>query len=63
MLWPPRGPCLLCGVPGLDARHRVMDAVAGLVLAGDAAETIAEDYGVSMLAIAVALLVKVEDKT
>lgn len=40
---PPQGPCLLCG--GSDARHRVLDAVADRVHAGDSAREIADDYG------------------
>ena len=28
-LWPHHGPCGICSVPGLGARHRVIDAIAG----------------------------------
>lgn len=49
--WPKRGPCLVCGVPGVDQRHRVLDAVAGMLGIddddedGDDADHIADEYG------------------
>lgn len=38
------GPCGLCGVEGLGARHRVVDAIAGALAAGEDPETAAWDY-------------------
>ena len=38
-----RGPCGLCGGP--DARHRVLDAIAERVTAGDTIDDTAADYG------------------
>jgi hypothetical protein len=26
--FPPLGPCTICGAPGLDGRHRIIDAIA-----------------------------------
>lgn len=43
---PPHGPCGLCGGP--DARHRVIDAIASRVRAGDSEEDVAADYGYSV---------------
>lgn len=40
------GPCGLCGHP--DARHRVIDAIASRVRAGDGPEETGEDYGISV---------------
>ena len=40
--WFPRlGPCGLCGTPGLDQRHRVIDAIAGQLGAGEDPEVVA----------------------
>lgn len=39
---PYRGACGLCGGP--DARHRVLDAIADAVRAGEDPETVAEDH-------------------
>ena len=44
---PGTGPCLLCGVKGLGSRHRVIDAVAGSMAAGDDEGTCAAEYGLS----------------
>ena len=41
-----RGPCLLCGC-GLDALHRIVDAIRGRRGAGDSVESIAGDLGVT----------------
>ena len=49
--FPPMGPCGLCNVPGLDQRHRVVDAIAGGLEAGEGADEVAEDYGVSREAV------------
>jgi hypothetical protein len=47
-LWPHHGPCLLCGVEGLGARHRVIDAIAGWLAAvddpADAVDELAGEY-------------------
>ena len=51
-LWPRIGPCGICGVPGLDQQHRVIDSIAGWLEAAAAdprgtdpqmAEVLAED--------------------
>lgn len=52
---PKRGPCLLCGVPGEDQTHRVIDAIAGRYRAGDDEQDIAEDYGVPITTVAACL--------
>jgi Holliday junction resolvase RusA-like endonuclease len=53
--FPRRGPCLICGVPGEDARHRVVDAIADRVLAGDDEQSVADDHGVTVEAVHVAV--------
>ena len=42
--FPRLGPCGLCGTPGLDQRHRVIDAMAGRMAAGESVEDVADDY-------------------
>lgn len=42
---PHRGPCAICGSD--DARHRVLDAIAEHVRAGDPVSVMAQDFGVS----------------
>lgn len=49
---PLRGQCQLCGVPGEDQTHRVIDAIADRHRAGDDAASIAEDYGVPVEVVA-----------
>lgn len=49
LIGPYRGPCGLCGDP--DARHRILDAVAELVRAGDDPAGVAEDYGLTVEAV------------
>ena len=50
--WFPRlGPCGLCGVPGADQRHRVIEAIADAVNAGDGEEDVAADYEVPVEAV------------
>jgi len=44
--FPPHGPCLICGIPGADARHRVIDAIVEHTLAGETAEEIARELEV-----------------
>jgi len=43
---PKIGPCLVCGQPGVDQRHRVLDAVAGSLAAGDDPATASEEFGI-----------------
>ena len=45
-LEPFHGPCGICGGP--DARHRVVDAIASRLRAGESVESVAEDYGLSV---------------
>ena len=50
--FPPRGPCLVCAVPGVDQRHRVIEAIADAVKADPGSdEDIAQDYGVPVEAV------------
>lgn len=50
--WFPRlGPCLICGTPGADQRHRAIEATASAVNAGDGEEDVAADYGVPVEAV------------
>lgn len=53
--FPKRGPCLICGVPGMDQRHRVVDAITERVFAGDPVEMLAADYDISERAVTAAL--------
>lgn len=45
--FPPIGPCGLCGVKGLDQRHRVIDAIAEQLAAGEGPDVVAADYGLA----------------
>ena len=50
--WFPRlGQCQVCGVPGMDQRHRRIDAIAGAVGAGEAPEEVAAEMDVSVEAV------------
>jgi hypothetical protein len=49
--FPELGPCLLCATPGLDQRHRVIDAIAEQLTAGESPEELAGDYAVSLDAV------------
>jgi hypothetical protein len=54
--FPRRGPCEFCGAPGLDggrlgARHRAVDAVAGLLAAGEPPEVVADELECPMGAV------------
>ena len=49
--WAHHGSCLLCGVPGLGARHRRIDAVAAMLEAGEIWEEISGEMDVTMEAI------------
>lgn len=49
--FPRLGQCGLCNVPGLDQRHRVIDAIAGALAAGEGPGELAEDYGVPQAAV------------
>jgi hypothetical protein len=53
---PKRGQCLLCGVPGEDQTHRVIDAIAERYRAGDDEIDLAVDYGVEVEAVAACLI-------
>ena len=44
VFFPRLGPCGLCGTPGLDQRHRVIDAMAGRMAAGESVADVAGDY-------------------
>lgn len=44
--FPPLGECACCGGP--DAQHRTLDAIRGRYRAGETAEDLAADYGVSL---------------
>lgn len=46
-LMPYRGPCELCGHP--DARHRVADAIADRIAAGEPVDEVLADYGLEAL--------------
>lgn len=49
--FPHLGPCGICSVPGLDQRHRVIDAIAGSLAAGEDPEVVADDYAVPLAAV------------
>jgi hypothetical protein len=42
-LFPKVGPCGFCGL--FDQRHRVIDAMAGMLAAGEDPEVVAEEFG------------------
>lgn len=44
LVFPPNGPCAFCGDEIVGARHRVIDALAEHVCAGDSIDSVAEDY-------------------
>jgi len=48
---PSRGQCGICGIPGLDARHRVIDAVEGQVKAGDDPAEVAAELDLGLFAV------------
>jgi len=49
LVGPYRGKCGICGGP--DARHRVADAIAEQVRAGDSPESVADDFGVEVASV------------
>lgn len=51
--FPKRGQCQLCGQPGLDQRHRVVDAIADRLDAGEPADEVAAGYDLPLRAVAV----------
>jgi hypothetical protein len=53
--FPPLGQCLICGVPGVDQRHRVLDAILDMVAGGETVEDVAEEMGRSVEAVAAAV--------
>jgi hypothetical protein len=46
-LYPKRGQCEICGEPGVDQRHRVLDAIAERSLS-ESVKWLAADFGVSV---------------
>ena len=40
----PVTPCGLCGTPGLPQRHRIVDAIAGRLAAGEGPDALEADY-------------------
>ena len=54
--FPRLGQCQVCGVPGVDQRHRVIEAIADAVLAEpDSDEDVAYEYDVPVEAVAACL--------
>ena len=53
--FPPRGQCLICGVPGVDQRHRVLDAVVEQVAAGEDPAEVGVEMGLPLEAVRVAV--------
>ena len=49
------GQCGICGVRGADQRHRIIEAIAGRVDAGEDEAQVAWDYGVPVEAVAACL--------
>jgi hypothetical protein len=47
----PVSPCGICGTPGLPQRHRVVDAIADQVAAGEDEEDLAGEFGVPLAAV------------
>lgn len=41
----PTSQCGICGTPGLPQRHRIVDAIAGRLEAGEGDDEVAADYG------------------
>ena len=54
--FPHHGPCGICGTPGLGARHRVIDGIAGMLAAGEDPNVTAEEHGTSPEAVAMVTL-------
>jgi hypothetical protein len=40
----PGSPCLICGVPGADQRHRILDTIVERYRAGDSIDDLVYDY-------------------
>lgn len=53
--FPPRGQCQICGVPGMDARHRILDAISEHYAAGETPKEIARELAVPVKAVRAAL--------
>lgn len=49
--------CGLCGDTDLGQRHRVIDAIAGQIRAGEHPDVVADDYGADLYGIIYALAV------
>jgi len=54
--FPCLGPCLICSTPGADQHHRVIEAIASAVNAGDGEEDVAADYNVPVEAVRACLV-------
>jgi hypothetical protein len=54
--FPRRGQCQICGVPGMDARHRILDAIREYVAAGETVIEVAEELGLPVEAVHAALV-------
>jgi hypothetical protein len=44
----PGSPCLICGVPRADQRHRILDTMAERIQAGEPRGSVADDYEVPL---------------
>lgn len=53
----PTSPCGFCGDTTLGQRHRVIDAIAEQIRAGEHPDTVADDYGITLYGIIYALAV------
>lgn len=60
--YPRRGPCGICGVPGHDQRHRVLDSLAGAITAGDDPEAALADHGILLEALPAVLAYYAQDR-
>ena len=45
--FPHHGACGICNIPGLGARHRTIDGIAGMLAAGEDPDVTAEEHGTS----------------
>jgi hypothetical protein len=53
--FPKRGQCQVCGTPGLDQGHRILDVIAEQAATGELAEDIAEELMLPVEAVRVAI--------
>jgi len=54
--FPPAGPCAFCGHK--DKRHRLWDVIMGMFAGGDKIEAIANDYNLSIEAVAMIIKIR-----